>query len=469
MKASLVYPHQLFSDHPALRKDCSVFLIEDPLFFSEVEFHPIKIEYHRTTMHHFAKRLSQRGFDVTYISEAQASQLAQTLRTRGVTSLYVCDPVDDFLERKIYALAETLGVPLTVQESPQFLCTRARIDEYFSERQKLFFTDFYIEERKRHQILTITNKKGVESLGGSWSFDKENRKKLPKDHLCPKVSLQYPTTHEAAASWLDCFITERLALFGDYEDAISKEEPVVYHGALTPMLNNGLLTPRQVVDAVLDAYKQRPKLPLNTIEGFIRQVIGWREFMRGVYVTRGRKQRTGNYFHHQRKMPPSFYDGTTGLAPLDHVIKQVQATAYCHHIERLMVLGNVMLLCELHPTEVYRWFMELFIDAYDWVMVPNVYAMSQYADGGGMTTKPYISSSNYILKMSNHERGPWCDIWDGLYWRFIEKHRESFAKNHRMSMMVRQLEKLEITKKKKLFKAADAFLESSIIFSISDA
>jgi deoxyribodipyrimidine photolyase-related protein len=181
--------------------------------------------------------------------------------------------------------------------------------------------------------------------------------------------------------------------------------------------------------------------------------------MRGVYVTRGRQQRTSNYFQHRRSLPQSFYNGTTGIAPVDHVIKQVQATAYCHHIERLMVLGNIMLLCEFHPTQVYRWFMELFIDAYDWVMVPNVYAMSQYADGGGMTTKPYISSSNYILKMSNHERGSWCDIWDGLYWRFIEKHRDSFAKNHRMSMMVHQLEKLDGAKQKRLFKAADVFLD----------
>lgn len=459
MKASLVYPHQLFADHPALQKDCAVFLIEDPLFFSQVAFHPIKIEYHRTTMRHFAERLSKRGFDVTYISEAHAPQLEETLRERGVSSLVVCDLIDDYLERKICALAKTLAVPLTVQESPQFLCSRARIEEYFADRKKLFFTDFYIEERKRQQILTVATQKGLEPLGGSWSFDKENRKKLPKNHHCPVVSLHYPTTHEAAASWLQCFIEERLALFGDYEDAISKEESVVYHGVLTPMLNNGLLTPKQVIDAVLEAHQQLPTLPLNTIEGFIRQVIGWREFMRGVYVTRGRQQRTSNYFQHRRTLPQSFYDGTTGIAPVDRVIKQVQATAYCHHIERLMVLGNIMLLCEFHPTQVYRWFMELFIDAYDWVMVPNVYAMSQYADGGGMTTKPYISSSNYILKMSNHERGSWCDIWDGLYWRFIEKHKEAFVKNPRMSMMVRQFEKIDIAKKKRLFKAAESFLE----------
>ncbi|MFM7740297.1 MAG: FAD-binding domain-containing protein, partial [Planctomycetota bacterium] len=176
--------------------------------------------------------------------------------------------------------------------------------------------------------------------------------------------------------------------------------------------------------------------------GFIRQVIGWREYIRGVYHVYGRKQRCGNAWGHRRKLPASFYDGTTGIEPVDEVIRSVLKYGYCHHIERLMILGNFMMLCEIEPDEVYRWFMELFVDAYDWVMVPNVYGMSQHADGGLMTTKPYISGSAYVLKMSNFKRGPWCEIWDGLYWRFIAKHREFFAKNPRMSVMAKQCDRM---------------------------
>ncbi|MBL8982976.1 MAG: cryptochrome/photolyase family protein, partial [Gemmatimonadetes bacterium] len=183
-------------------------------------------------------------------------------------------------------------------------------------------------------------------------------------------------------------------------------------------------------------------VPLNALEGFVRQVIGWREFVRLVYLTRGRRQRSANFWGHTFPMPAAFYDGTTGLDPVDHVIRQVLSTGYCHHIERLMILGNIMLLCEIHPTAVYQWFMELFVDAYDWVMVPNVYGMSQFADGGGMTTKPYLSGSNYILKMSDFPRGAWCATWDALYWRFIDRHAEVFASNPRMAVMVQMARKL---------------------------
>jgi len=205
------------------------------------------------------------------------------------------------------------------------------------------------------------------------------------------------------------------------------------------MLNIGLLSPRQVIDA---ATGQMERVPLNAMEGFVRQVIGWREFVRLVYRTRGRRQRTQNFWRFSRGMPASFYDGSTGIDPVDHVIRQVLRTGYCHHIERLMVLGNFMLLCEIEPDAVYQWFMELFIDAYDWVMVPNVYGMSQYADGGLMTTKPYVSGSRYVLKMSDFKRGPWCAVWDALYWRFIDRHAEYFAGNPRMAMMAKMRIKL---------------------------
>ncbi|MCU0383045.1 MAG: cryptochrome/photolyase family protein, partial [Cyclobacteriaceae bacterium] len=246
---------------------------------------------------------------------------------------------------------------------------------------------------------------------------------------------------------------------GDYEDAISTSSDHVYHAIITPALNIGLISPKQIVKSILKT-AEKNKIELNNTEGFIRQVLGWREFMRGVYQQIGVEQRTKNYFNFTRKIPYSFWEGTTGITPVDHTIKKVNRLGYCHHIERLMVLGNFMLLCEFNPDEVYRWFMEMFIDAYDWVMVPNVYGMSQYADGGLMTTKPYVSGSNYILKMSDFNKGEWCEIWDALYWRFLYVNREVFVKNPRMSMMVNLVNKMDKQKLNTYLKRANTFLST---------
>jgi len=265
----------------------------------------------------------------------------------------------------------------------------------------------------------------------------------------------YPVTHEQAAAWLEAFVDERLASFGDYEDAISQKETFVFHSVLTPMLNIGLVTPKQIIDLVI---AKREQVALNSLEGFLRQVIGWREFIRLVYIHAGSRQRTTNAWNLKQPLPASFYTGTTGIVPFDQSIKRTLEHAYCHHIERLMVLGNFMLLCDIHPNQVYRWFMELFIDAYDWVMVPNVYGMSQHADGGLMTTKPYISGSSYVLKMSDYAKGDWCEVWDALYWRFIDRERDFFSSNPRMRVMVGQLDRMG-TKLDHHRKVAGRFLE----------
>ncbi|MEI7628567.1 MAG: FAD-binding domain-containing protein [Bacteroidota bacterium] len=186
--------------------------------------------------------------------------------------------------------------------------------------------------------------------------------------------------------------------------------------------------------------------------------MGWREFIRIVYEREGSKQRTINYWNFKRKIPASFWTGTTGITPIDLTIKKVLATGYCHHIERLMVLGNFMLLCEFDPNEVYRWFMEMFIDAYDWVMVPNVYGMTQFADGGLMTTKPYISGSNYLMKMSDYEKGDWQQIWDGLFWRFMHVHSDFFLSNPRIGMLVHTFNKMSPEKQQIHLNNANLFL-----------
>jgi deoxyribodipyrimidine photolyase-related protein len=265
-------------------------------------------------------------------------------------------------------------------------------------------------------------------------------------------------TFKDADHWLEDFLQSRFEKFGIYEDAIVTKEKVLYHSVLSPMLNIGLLTPNQIIDKAL-AIGQEKNIPLNSLEGFIRQIIGWREFIRIVYEKEGSKQRTTNYWKFKRKIPASFWTGTTGILPIDQTIQKILATGYCHHIERLMVLGNFMLLCEFDPDEVYRWFMEMFIDAYDWVMVPNVYGMTQFADGGLMTTKPYISGSNYLMKMSDYEKGDWQGIWDGLFWRFMHEHRIFFLKNPRLGMLVGTFDKMSDDKKKAHLQNANEFLK----------
>jgi deoxyribodipyrimidine photolyase-related protein len=224
----------------------------------------------------------------------------------------------------------------------------------------------------------------------------------------------------------------------------------------------GLLNPDEVVQQALVIAKKL-KTPIHSLEGFIRQIIGWREFLYGIDSIYGEKQKEMNFFNHQGQLAKSWYEGTTGIPPLDDAIKKVQKMAYLHHIERLMIVSNLMLLAEVHPQEVYRWFMEMHLDSYEWVMGPNVYGMGQMSDGGIFATKPYISGSNYILKMSDYSKGDWCEIWDGLYWSFIEKHKAFFLKNPRLSMMVKLLEKMPEARKKHLFKLAREFKEKNTV------
>ena len=465
--AALVYPHQLFDPHPALTgADCVVFA-EDPLFFKQYPFHQKKLVLHRASMKAYAAKLADSGLSVSYVEAGElkhTGDVVKRLTMLKVKRMQMVDVCDDWLERRLTTALRQAKIELLTLPDPHFLTNREQITEYTHGKKKLFFTDFYMQQRKRLKILLEPGNKPV---GGQWSFDPDNRKKLPANATVPKVSwpktdeyvteaqayvqknfaghygttdnFHYPIDHKQARAWLRQFVRDRLALFGDYEDAISTKHEIVFHSVLTPMLNTGLISPHEIIDEVL---KRSNDVPLNSLEGFLRQVIGWREFVRLVYLTHGRKQRTSNFWKLTKPMSKSFYDGTTGIEPVDHVIRQVLRTGYCHHIERLMILGNFLVLCDIHPDAVYQWFMELFIDAYDWVMVPNTYGMSQQADGGLMTTKPYISGSAYVLKMSDFKRGPWCPIWDALYWRFIDNHTEFFAANPRMAMMAKMKDKL---------------------------
>jgi deoxyribodipyrimidine photolyase-related protein len=463
----LIYPHQLYPFTTRLSEGDEVWLIEDPLFFSQYRFHRQKLILHRASMKEYVAGLARTGQAVRYVEAAELNRseaIGELLLRAGHHAARVIDPNDDWLTRRLTTGCERAGVALEVIPDPHYLTESDVAERWLQPRRKYFFTEFYVQQRKSLGILLEPDGNPV---GGKWTFDTENRKRLPARKVVPAVPrpsiresvreaeryvdlrfpsafgtpapFEYPVTHEDATSWLDAFLAERFYEFGVYEDAISRTETTLFHSVLTPALNIGLLTPRQVVDAAL-AYLD--EVPLNSLEGFIRQVIGWREFMRLIYRGQGRRQRTANALNHHRPMPPAFYDGTTGIPPVDVVIRRVLQTGYCHHIERLMILGNFMVLLEIHPDAVYQWFMELFIDAYDWVMVPNVYGMSQYADGGLTTTKPYISGSNYLLKMSDYPKGDWCEVWDALYWRFVDKHRDLFLKNPRLSLAVATLDRM---------------------------
>ncbi|QSE98161.1 cryptochrome/photolyase family protein [Fulvivirga lutea] len=485
MKAALIFPHQLFKDTSLWQGVEKVFLIEDHLYFNQYKFHKAKLVLHRASMKYYEELLAKSNYKVSYIEceNSDLKALFNTLKKDGVSELLVVEPTDFLLRKRLVRFADNNAIKFNWKSNPNFLTSNDQLKERLKKgKSGYFMANFYKEQRKQLDILMEDN----EPVGGQWSFDEENRKKLPKDIELPEThyfqenqfvaeaksyvnkhfsenpgrvdDFNYPTTHEEANDSLQNFLKNRMKLFGDYEDAIAKNESVLFHSVLTPALNIGLINPDEVVRQTLE-FHQRTEIPINSLEGFVRQVIGWREFMRGIYEFEGVFERTNNHFNHTRKIPPSFYDGTTGISPIDQTIKKIIKTGYCHHIERLMILGNFMLLCEFDPDEVYQWFMELFIDAYDWVMVPNVYGMTQYADGGLITTKPYVSSSNYILKMSDYTKGAWCKVWDGLYWHFIHKHQEQFSENQRMSFMVAMLNKMDKNKLENHLKEADHFFK----------
>ena len=496
--ALLIYPHQLYPVDQLPKDVDRVYVIEDPLMFGRDPMYPLfihkqKLVLHRASMRRYVEEvLWPAGYQVEYIEFHHMNETGDIVnKLVNAEQVEYFDPTDDVLGRKLQKALEGLETKPVVRqlESPNFYLTRDEVKNFFVNKDKANFTNFYQWQRERFNILI--NPETYKPVGGKLSFDSENRKRLPKDHVLPSFQVfgsnsfveeakQYvskhfpdnpgslddfpwPTSHQEASLWLDEFIENRLDDFGPYEDAIDGSAPWVYHSALSPVINIGLLTPQEIVGRALRRHAEK-EVPLASLEGFIRQVIGWREYMRGIYVDRHVKIRTGNVFDHQRHLTGDWYLGNTGIPPVDDVIKKVIARGYAHHIERLMIVGNMMFLCEIHPDEVYRWFMEMFVDAYDWVMVPNVYGMSQYSDGGSMTTKPYISSSNYILSMSHYEKGDWCDAWDGLYWGFVEKNRVMLAKNPRMRMMVQQLDKLQDNRKRIISYRAEDFLREKTVF-----
>jgi deoxyribodipyrimidine photolyase-related protein len=482
---NIIFPHQLFKTCP-LPKANETFLVEEDLFFNQFQFHKQKLVFHRATMKMYAQHLTQSKYQVTYIEaqskQSKIKQLIADLKKDAIETIAVIDVVDNWLNKHLQEACKKADIKINCVPTPAFINELKIGQDFFKGKKKFFQTDFYVAQRKQHQILlTATG----EPIGGKWTFDVDNRKKVPANHVLPKIaaakhnefvteaiayvekhftknygdlnSFIYPTDFKQAESWLQDFLKQRFAGFGDYEDAMVLNENFLHHSVLSPLINVGLLLPMQVIEAATN-YAAKNNISLNSSEGFVRQILGWREFIRVVYECAGTVQRTKNYWGFDRKIPSSFWKGETGITPVDDAIKKCLATGYNHHIERLMILGNFMLLCEFNPNQVYKWFMEMYIDAYDWVMVPNVYGMVQFADGGLMTTKPYISGSNYILKMSDYKKGDWCAIWDGLFWRFMHVHRSFFLSNPRLGMLVKTFDKMPEQKRNEHLSNAENFL-----------
>lgn len=465
-----------------------VFLCEDIGLCTYEKHHQQKIVLFLSAMRSYADELCSAGYTVHYRkllddSKDYERRLADTLDEIGVDTIVHFEIEDRAMESRIVEFSTERDVDRRELRSPMFLATRDEFADYASGQKRLLMADFYKRQRKKHGILVDGD---GSPEGGRWSYDEDNRKKLPKKITPPEMPSEswtghtrdvvdlvaqefgshpgkagefwWPTTRKSALDWLDRFVRERLELFGPYEDAISTRSETVFHSVLSPILNLGLITPGEVVEAAVDGAEDR-EVPLQSLEGFIRQLIGWREFVRGIYREFGDRQASENFWSHERRLTDAWYDGTTGIPPLDDTINTAQRLGWTHHIPRLMIAGNLMTLCEIGPHEAHRWFMEMYVDSSEWVMGPNVYGMGLFSDGGVFATKPYICGSNYLLKMSDYSKGDWCDTVDGLYWRFIDRHRDFFSGNPRLALMPSALDRLDDDRRARLFEAADAFID----------
>jgi len=485
----LILGNQLFPHKHLIKyKDSTFFMCESFDLCTFQKHHKLKLILFLSSMRSYADELKKNKFKVNYIDLKKdfkisyEKKLENFIKKNKFEELISFEIEDKFFEKKISTLCKKNKIKLTFIQSPMFLNSRDEFKNYLSKTKKPFMANFYKIARAKTDILMENNK----PKGGKWSFDEDNRKKLPKDIKIPEMikaketkhtkvlkqeinkifknhpgevdNFWLPTTYDDAVKWLDYFIIKKFNLFGDYEDAVDTNNNFLFHSVLSPMINLGLLTPELIIERVR---KVENKIKINSYEGYIRQIIGWREFIRGIYQNYDQQLEENNFFQHKNSLTKKWYDGTTGLDPLDHSIKNAQKYGYTHHIERLMVLCNIMNLCEIKPNEVYNWFMEMFVDSSDWVMSPNVYGMGLFSDGGIFSTKPYICGSSYFMKMMNFKRGNWNDIMDGLYWRFINKNRKFFQSNPRLNMMVNIYDKMNTERKNHIIKKANQFIRDN--------
>ncbi|MAU24154.1 MAG: cryptochrome/photolyase family protein [Chloroflexi bacterium] len=464
MNYSLVFPDQLFHKNPSILRGRKVLILKHPYFFSRFRYNKKKILMHLMSIEYYKRSLESDSFEVEIIELKDF----QSLFLSGISQnhlIHTCEISNLELSSFLNELSSK-NIQVKYYKSPMFYESVEDLKKYFGDKKKYIQLGFYKKLRIKHQILLSENKS---PLGGKWSFDSQNRKKIPEKKLpSEKITFSYdkeilnysksiisnlyvhnygnlmnfnfPVNRTQALDNLDFFLEKKFENFGIYQDAIFSSETLLYHSNLSSSLNIGLLTPKEVIEKAIE-FCNHKNIPINSLEGFIRQILGWREFIRGIYLNKFKYQYSSNFWDSQNKFPDLFYESKTGILPLDDSLNKSINDSYAHHIERLMIQGNLMLLLEITPKEVYKWFMEIFIDSSDWVMGPNVFGMSLYSDGGLMSSKPYISSSNYILGMSNYKKEKWSSIWDALFWSFIHKHKEKIKGINRMAFMLNLLDK----------------------------
>ncbi len=490
MKLFILLGNQLFSkDYIEEYKNThTFFMAEDFGLCKHMKPSKSKILLFLSSMRSYAEDLKVNNFKIEYrdtehqqFKDNYVNKLSTALDDLQINSVTLFEIEDKFFEKVIIDFFKEKKIDYQFLKSPMFLNSRDDFSRFLKDSKPQMAT-FYRKTRLAQNILIESNGKPV---GGKWSYDAENRKKIAKeveipqyptflatshtaelmvtierefsDHYGTMDNFNFATNHEQVSDLLDFFLKTKLNNFGDYEDAVTQRDNILFHSTMSPYLNLGLITPKLIIERTINHCKEYD-IKLNSLEGFVRQVIGWREFMRGIYQNFSEEMDNSNFFNHKRNMKDSWYEGNTGIPPLDHAINNALNYGWSHHIERLMILSNLMNLCEIKPHDVYKWFMEMFVDSSDWVMTPNVYGMGLFSDGGIFATKPYLCGSNYILKMMDFKKGEWCEIMDGLYWRFINKNRDFFLTNPRLSLMVSSFDKMDAIRKERIVGMAEDFI-----------
>lgn len=427
----LILPTQLFEVKylPKYTSKCKIFIWECPWYFNnpKYNYNKKKLLLHRASMKHYYDYLKLNKFNVYYLEFNEIFDLI---------NYSMFDPIDSLKLLKL--------TPSNVEKSPNFLLTKSNYQTYRDKTQKFFFNSFYMFGKSIINVIPDIKSKDKENRQVPKSQIKINKPPLAKiDKLYIKEASVYvekhfknnignindfmfPVTHSTSKKWLDFFIKEKFSKFGDYQDYIDKSNEFNYHSLLSTSINIGLLNPPDLIDTVC---KYKKIIPINSFEGYIRQLF-WREYQRYTYIYfySINKNRKLNFFGNRRRLTKKWYNGTLGVIPLDNAIISGISTGYLHHISRLMVVGNFMNLYGISPQQGFKWFMEFSCDSYDWVMCQNIYGMAFFSDGGKTMRRPYLSSSNYILKMSNYKKDKWSDIWDKMYKDFLKKNKTSLLK-----------------------------------------
>jgi len=504
----LILGDQLHINHSWFQEtndDVLYVMIESKSETNYVRHHIQKVVGFFLAMRQFAKALKENGHQVLYWTlEEEENKQNFSENIQYITNKYNIQsfeyqlPDEYRLDIELKALCETLGIETATIDTEHFLTKREDVADFFASRKRYIMEYFYRQVRKDYDILMEADKKTP--LTGQWNYDQNNRKKYPKNieippaHTFPKDAskiialleknqiktignisnnhFHYPITRQEALQLIDHFNTIRLVHFGDYQDAMSRRHWLGFHSMLSFALNIKLITPLEVVQSSIDYWRtHQDQVDFAQLEGFIRQIVGWREYMRGVYWAKMPDYATTNYFDHQAKLPEFYWTGDTKMNCLSHTINQSLDYAYAHHIQRLMVTGNFALLLGVHPDEVDDWYLGIYIDALQWVEITNTRGMSQFADGGLLATKPYVSSANYIHKMSDYcgkchydkkkKYGENACPFNSLYWDFYDRNGDKLSKNPRIGMMLRIWQKMNPEEKEKILQQADTYKASA--------